>query len=69
MYEDSQPDLPLRTTSTASGKLAHRTVLLEIGKAQFHRLTSESVEREVMRNFRQFLADEQGGFGPSFPVG
>ena len=44
MYEDRQPDLPLRTTSATAGKLPHRTMLLEVGETQFHRLAAESVE-------------------------
>jgi hypothetical protein len=42
MYEDRQSNLPFRPTSATPEKLAHRTVLLEVGKVQFHRLTSES---------------------------
>jgi hypothetical protein len=44
MYEDRQPNLPLRPMPTAAGKLPHRAVLLAVGKTQFHRLTSEAVE-------------------------
>ena len=44
MHKHGQPNLPLRATSATAGKLSHRTMLLEVGKHQFHRLTPESVE-------------------------
>ena len=44
MHKHRQSNLPLRATSATAGKLTHRTMLLEVGKAQFHRLTAESVE-------------------------
>ena len=44
MHKHRQPNLPLCATSATTGELTHRTMLLEVGKPQFHRLTTESVE-------------------------
>src|SRR3990172_1749035 len=49
MHKHRQPNLPLCAISASPGKLTHRTMLLEVGEPQFHRLTSEPVERFRLR--------------------
>ena len=44
MHEDRQPNLPLRTITATAGELPHRTMLLEVGKSQFHRLAAQPVK-------------------------